>query len=187
MCYKIEKDILEIGILSGQPVVVITTIDENGVRNAAAFGSYFRLGKSVIIAMHKKSHTCQNILKTGEFVMNIPGFKDFESIMMVSRDYSGKQDEIAGAGLSEEKSSKVAPPTITEYPASVECRMKWSKDEGEEVILSAEMICGKCDESYMDMKGKFDQVKAGILHIVRFPEPLYIKADRYVQGIETMT
>jgi len=95
-------------------------------------------------------------------------------------------DEIAASKLKAESSRMVSAPTIRDYPASVECRLKWTKPEGTHVLVAAEMLCGRCDEAYLDPAGRFDQVKAGVMHIVRYPEPIYIAADRYVQGIETM-
>jgi len=187
MCYKTETDLKTTGLLSSDPVIVITTIDKKGIPNTAAFGSYLRIGSTIIIAIHPGSHTYRNIMETREFVVNIPGLKDLESIMRVSRSYPDETDEIASSGLKAEPSLKVKPPTIVEYPASVECRFKWTKEEGSHVLVAGEMVCGKCDDAYLDPMGRFDQVKAGVLHIVRYPEPVYIVADRYVQGIELMT
>jgi flavin reductase (DIM6/NTAB) family NADH-FMN oxidoreductase RutF len=186
MCYKTETDLKNTKILSSDPVIVVTTIDKEGAPNTAAFGSYLRIGFTIIIAIHPDSHTYQNIVENGEFVVNVPGLKDLESIMRVSRDYPKGTDEIKASGLRAEKSLKVKPPTIMEYPASVECRLKWTKPEGTHVLVAGEMICGKCDDAYLDPMGHFDQVKAGVLHIVRYPDPVYIVADRYVQGIEQM-
>lgn len=187
MCYKTEVDIKKAKLLSGDPVIVITTISKQGINNAAAFGAYLRIGSTIIVAIHPKSDTYKNIMETGEFVVNIPGRKDLESIMKVSRSYPAEVDEIQEAGLKAEKSSKVKPATIEDYPASVECRLKWTREEGSHVLVAAEMIYGRCDEAFMDPAGRFDQVKAGVLHIVRYPEPIYIVADRYLQGIESMS
>jgi flavin reductase (DIM6/NTAB) family NADH-FMN oxidoreductase RutF len=186
MCYKTEINLNAAHLLSSDPVIVITTISKNGVNNAAAFGSYLRIGFTIIIAIHSESHTYKNILETKEFVVNIPGYKDLESIMRVSRAYPEGTDEIAASGLRPEASLLVKPPTIVEYPACVECRFEWAKPEGTHALVAGEMICGKCDDSYLDPVGRFDQVKAGVLHIVRYPDPVYIMADRYVQGIESM-
>ena len=186
MCYKTEVDLKKAKILSSDPVIVITTKSKQGVNNAAAFGAYLRIGSTIIVAIHPQSDTYKNIMETKDFVANIPGRKDLESIMKVSRSYPEDVDEIKEAGLKAEPSIKVKPPTIEDFPASVECRLKWTKPEGTHVLVAAEMICGRCDEAYLDPAGRFDQVKAGVLHIVRYPEPIYIVADRYLQGIELM-
>ncbi len=186
MCIKSRVDPKTTKLLSSDPVIVITTVNENSVNNAAAFGTYLRIGSTIIVAIHPQRHTYKNILATKEFVINIPGLKDLESIMVVSRSYPEGTDEIAASGLTAEPSLMVRPPTIVEYPASVECRLKWTKPEGTHILVAAEMLCGRCDETYLDPAGRFDQVKAGVLHIVRYPHPIYIIADRYVQGIELM-
>jgi len=186
MCYKNEVDLQKTKVLAGNPVIVITTVDEKGTNNVAAIASYFRIGSTIILAINRDSHTYKNIVKTGEFVANLPGLKDLESIMKVSRPYSGESDEISASGLKSEASLMVKPPTIREYPASVECRLKWTKDVETYDLVAAEMLCARCDETYIDPAGHFDQVKAGVLHIIRYPDPVYIVADHYVQGIERM-
>jgi len=187
MCYKTEVDLSTTRLLSSDPVVILTTLNKDGTNNAAAFGSYFRIGSTIIFAISPDCHTYRNIIESGEFVINIPRFKDLESIMKVSRSYPEGMDEIKASDLQTEPSLKVSPPTIVEFPASVECRLKWTREEGSHHLVAAEMICGRADEAYMDPAGRFDQVKAGVLHIVRYPEPVYIVADRYVQGVELMT
>lgn len=186
MCYKKEVDLHRAKPLSGDPVIVISTMDEKGVSNVAAFGSYLRIGPTIILAISPDCHTYKNIIRSKEFVINVPGLKDMEFVMRASRAYAAGQDEIKAAGLKAESSLMVAPPTIRDFPASVECRLKWTKNEGSHDLVAADILCGRCDEAYLDPVGRFDQVKAGTLHIVRYPEPVYIVADRYIQGIERM-
>jgi flavin reductase (DIM6/NTAB) family NADH-FMN oxidoreductase RutF len=91
-------------------------------------------------------------------------------------------NEIQEAGLGELKSTIVKPPGIVEYKAHIECRFKWEKDVGSHMLVAGEMLTGSCDEGLLDKKGYFDVVKAGILHIVRYPEPVYISPEKYVEG-----
>ncbi len=50
------------------------------------------------------------------------------------------------------------------------------------MLVAGEMLAGSCDEGLLDEEGYFDVVKAGVLHIVRYPEPVYISTDRYIRG-----
>ena len=47
------------------------------------------------------------------------------------------------------------------------------------------MIAGSCDEGLMDSDGYFDVVMAGVLHIVKYPKPVYISPTEYVYGKES--
>ena len=57
MCCKVRIDFRAAKLLSSDPVIVITTVNEEGVNNAAAFGSYLRIGQTIIVAIHPERHT----------------------------------------------------------------------------------------------------------------------------------
>jgi flavin reductase (DIM6/NTAB) family NADH-FMN oxidoreductase RutF len=117
-----------------------------------------------------------------EFVINLPGKDQIDSIMVFGKSYPEGVNEIKEAGLTETESTVVKPPGIAEYKAHVECRFKWEKEVGSHMLVAGEILAGSCDEGLLDEKGYFDVVKAGILHIVRYPEPVYISPEKYVEG-----
>ncbi len=186
MCCKMEVDLRKTRILASNPVIVITTRNPDGSNNAGAFGSYMRVDNNIIIAIHPESHTFRNIRLRGEFVINVPGLKDMESVMLTGRSWAEGTDEIAACGLKAEPSLHMASPTIMDYPACVECRLVETRSQGSHMLVTGEMTHARCDEAYLDPAGCFDLVKAGTLHIVRYPQPVYTVADRYIQGIQTM-
>jgi flavin reductase (DIM6/NTAB) family NADH-FMN oxidoreductase RutF len=102
--------------------------------------------------------------------------------MVFGKGYPKGVNEMQEAGLTELKSTKVKPPRIAEYKAHVECRFKWEKEVGSHMLVAGEMLAGSCDEGLLDEEGYFDVVKAGVLHIVRYPQPVYISPERYVEG-----
>ncbi len=65
---------------------------------------------------------------------------------------------------------------------TVECKYKWEKDVGSHILVAGEMLSGSCDEGLIDEEGYFDVVKAGVLHIVRYPQPVYISPTEYIYG-----
>ncbi len=169
-------------LLTSEPVIVITTVDNEGNVNGAAFGSYVRVAPLIMVAVFPGHHTYSNIKETKEFVVNLPGKDQIDSIMVFGKSYPKGVNEIQEAGLTELKSTIVKPPRIKEYKAHIECRFKWEKEVGSHMLVAGEMLTGSCDEGLLDEKGYFDVVKAGILHIVKYPEPVYISPDRYVEG-----
>ena len=169
-------------LLTSEPVIVITTVDREGNVNGATFGSYVRVAPLIMVAIFPGHHTYSNIKQTGEFVVNLPGRDQIDSIMVFGKSYPKGVNEIKEAGLAELKSTKVKPPRIAEYKAHIECRLKWEKDVGSHMLVAGEMVAGSCDEGLLDEEGYFDVVKAGVLHCVRYPEPVYICAESYVEG-----
>jgi flavin reductase (DIM6/NTAB) family NADH-FMN oxidoreductase RutF len=174
-------------ILTTNPVMVITTIDKKGNINTAAFGAHMRIGRTLLVAIYPGHHTYDNIKATGEFVVNVPGKDMFESIMVVSRDYSGGVNELEKSGLTAIPSLQVKPPTIAEYKGSVECRFLWEKQVGSHAVVAGEMIAAQCDKELWDEKERtFNVAQAGVVHIAKYPQPVYICGDKYLIGKETM-
>jgi len=176
-------------LLTTHPCMVITTVDAEGRVNAAAFGSYVVISPYLLCAVWPGHETYRNLTTTGEFVVNLPGRDQLDSIMIVSRDYPDGVNELPEAGLTELPSLAVKPPRIAEYKAHVECRTLGEQIVGSHHLVTAEMIAGSCDAGLFGPDSRFDQVKAGVVHICRYPEPVYIAADRddYVRGEATMT
>lgn len=174
-------------LLTTAPCMVITTVDQEGRPNAAAFGSYVVISPHVLCAIWPGHETYANIKSTGEFVINVPGRDQLESIMIVSRDYPDGVDEVLKAGLTEMPALEVRPPRIVEYKAHVECRYVGEQKVDSHRLVVGEMIAGSCDEGLFGNDDRFDVVKAGIVHICRYPEPVYIACDRddYVRGRAT--
>jgi len=169
-------------VLTSDPVMVLTTIDEKGRVNGAAFGSYVRIAPHILVAIYPGHHTYSNIKKAKEFVVNLPGRDQLESIMVFGRHYPDGVSEIEKAGLKAIDSVKVKPPRIAEYKAHVECVFKWEKEVGGHMLVAGEMVAASCDEGLLDENNYFDVVKAGVLHIVRYPDPVYTCAENYLKG-----
>ncbi len=169
-------------LLTSEPVIVITTVDKKGNVNGAAFGSYVRVAPLIMVAISPGHHTYSNIKETGEFVVNLPGRDQMDSIMVFGKSYPKDVNEIQEAGLTELESIMVKPPRIEEYKGHIECKFKWEKDVGSHMLVAGEMLVGSCNEGLLDEEGYFDVVKAGVLHVVRYPEPIYISPEKYVKG-----
>ena len=97
-------------------------------------------------------------------------------------------NELPEAGLTEVPGVMVKPPRIAEYKAHVECRYVGEQNVGSHSLVVGEMVAGSCDKGLFGTDNRFDVVGAGVLHICRYPEPVYIAADRddYVRGEATM-
>lgn len=77
----------EPGILYfGTPVVLISTVNENGSYNLAPMSSAFWLGWRCMLGLAAISKTPQNMLRTGECVLNLP------SVENIAAEPSGSHD-----------------------------------------------------------------------------------------------
>jgi len=173
-------------LLVTAPCMVVTTVDRRGRVNAAAIGSYVVVSPYVLCAIWPGHETYRNIRSTGEFVINVPGRDRLDSIMIVSRDYPVGVNELIEAGLTELPAVKVTPPRIREYRAHVECKYVGEQKAGSHRLVVGRMVAGSCDRGLFSPDHRFDAVKAGVVHICRYPEPVYTAADRYVRGKATM-
>jgi flavin reductase (DIM6/NTAB) family NADH-FMN oxidoreductase RutF len=69
----VEHSLIDPAILYfGTPVVLLSTIAENGTTNTAPMSSVFWLGQTAVLGMGSRSQTAQNLLATGECVINLP-------------------------------------------------------------------------------------------------------------------
>ena len=117
-------------LLTSEPVIVITTVDKKGNVNGAAFGFYVRVAPLIMVAIFSGHHTYSNIKEIEDFVVNLPGRDQIDSIMVFGKSCPKGENEIQEAGLTELKSTIVRPPRIEEYKAHIECRFKWEKEVG---------------------------------------------------------
>ena len=60
----------------GTPVVLISTMNEDGSYNLAPMSSAFWLGWRCIIGMATTSKTVQNLKRTGQCVLNLPSVNE---------------------------------------------------------------------------------------------------------------
>lgn len=114
-----------------RPIALITTVSANGTLNAAPYSLFNILGHDPpIIAVGVLPHpagrlkdTGENILATGEFVVNLVSDDLAEAMNTACIDAPTGVSELELAGLPIGSSAKVAPPIITNSPVSLECRL----------------------------------------------------------------
>jgi flavin reductase (DIM6/NTAB) family NADH-FMN oxidoreductase RutF len=110
------------------PVAIVTTVDENGVVNAAPFARIFPWSDNVnkpqlSLSIAPMWHTASNIRKTKEFVANWPSIDILKEVMICATNYPRGVNELEEAGLHQIPSNKVKPPRIKECLAHYECRL----------------------------------------------------------------
>ncbi len=106
------------------PVVLISTISKDGVRNAAPWGCIMPILRpldEIAIASWLKRDTLENIRETGEFVVNVPTVDMAEAVEICAKSFPPEVDEFEEANLVPRPSAKVRPSGIAGCVAWMEC------------------------------------------------------------------
>jgi len=114
-----------------RPIALISTRSETGVANCAPY-SYFNAvcedPMLVVLSFNlrtdsQRKHSLANILRTGEFVVNLVDEGIANGMHLSSAEYPEDVSEFGPAGFTEAACRVVAHPRIAEAPASFECKL----------------------------------------------------------------
>ena len=118
----------------GTPVVLVSSTNEDGSPNLAPMSSAFWLGWRCMLGFEAVSKTPNNIIRTGQCVLNLPSIDQVQSINRISmvtgsnpvplgktkRGYRHHADKFGIAGLTPVASEMVTPPRVQECPIQLE-------------------------------------------------------------------
>src|ERR1700737_4719097 len=129
---------VEPAILSlGTPVVLVSSINEDGSPNLAPMSSAFWLGWRGTLGFEAVSKTPNNIVRTGECVLNLPSMDQVGAINRLSRltgsnpvpagkalrGYRYEPDKFGAAGLTPIAAETVGAPRVLECPIQLEAKL----------------------------------------------------------------
>lgn len=162
-----RKELFKGSILFGPvPAVLVTTVDKAGQPNVFTVG-WTGVACShppmVTIAVRKERLSYENILATGEFVINLTTRQ-----MLKMTDFCGcrsgrKVDKIKHFGLELDPGVDVAVPSLAISPVALECRVKSVTELGSHDLFIAEVLRNKVDAKIIDGDGKIRLGEAGLL------------------------
>lgn len=153
-----------------RPVAWVTTLDRDGVVNAAPF-SFFNVFSEdpalVILGLQHRpdrsaKDTTRNIAESGEFVVNIANAALLDRMVATASPYSPGISEPDSLGIATAPSVLVGPPRIAEAPVALECRRHTSLAFGpEREIMIGEVLAlhardGLIDEATWRVEWKGD-------------------------------
>lgn len=122
----------------GTPVVLIGTTNEDGTPNLAPMSSAWWLGWRCMLGLARSSKTPQNMLRTGECVLNLPSAdmvgavnrlarttgSDPVPTAKLARGYRHEKDKFGTAQLTPARGDLVAAPRALECPVQLEARVE---------------------------------------------------------------
>ena len=155
-------------VLAPRPTVLVSTVNKNGVSNAAPFSFVMPVSMEpplVAFASARKRHTLKNIREVGDFAVNIPSSSLIKQTWGCAEPLPEDVSEITQTGLTEVKSSKIKSPKIKECFARFECKFKAEYDAGDHVIVVGKIVHTEVDDSIFDGE-TFNPKKADpLMHI----------------------
>lgn len=121
----------------GTPVVLISTLNEDGSPNLAPMSSAWWLGWGCMLGLTSGSKTPQNLKRTGQCVLNLPSADLVAAVDRLAlttgsnpvpqyKQAMGFQhvaDKFGRAGLTPLASDLVAPPRVAECPVQLEAEL----------------------------------------------------------------
>lgn len=155
-----------------QPVLIIGTYDKNGKPNAmnAAWAGQWD-AHEIMISMGKHA-TTENLDSNGDFTV---AFATKETL--VAADYVGivsaknEPSKMEKTNWTAVKAENVNAPVFTDFPMTLECRIKRKIDESETgYYIIAEIVNIVCKEEYLGEDGKPDIEK---MHLITF-DPIHM-------------
>lgn len=128
----------------GTPVVLVSTVNEDGSTNVAPISSIWWLGWSAMIGIDASSKTTENLLRTGECVLNLPSIDQASHTNKLAKvtgqsdvplhkkalGYCHAKDKLAIADLNTDPSEQVAALRIRECPVQLEAKLRKASEFG---------------------------------------------------------
>jgi len=122
----------------GTPVVLISSVNEDGSYNLAPMSSAWWLGRHCMLGLAAVSQTPQNLVRTRECVLNLPSDTMVAAVnrlarttgsdpvpeIKVRRGYRHVRDKFGLAGLTPIPSRTVAAPRVQECPVQLETKVE---------------------------------------------------------------
>jgi len=149
---------LLLGTIVPRPIALITTLGRDGRINAAPYSLFNVMGHDPAIAMvsvlaHPEARmkdTANNILATGEFVLNLVSEDLAEAMNVTCIDAPPGIDELDLANLRTAASIKVKPPRVAASPVAFECRFLTSLSFGpNQAIVAGQVVHAHVEDRFV--------------------------------------
>ncbi|MHC1743172.1 MAG: flavin reductase family protein [Syntrophobacteraceae bacterium] len=134
------------------PVTVITTVDGEGIPNAAPYSCVMPILRPhplIASASALPRDTLRNIRSTGEFVVNVMGKPAFREAMKCAKDYPPEVNELEEAGLDTLPSKQVKPPRIRAAVGWIEAKLDREVADERYVLIIGQVVCSEINDLYV--------------------------------------
>ncbi len=149
------------GAVIPRPIGWISSISKDGIPNLAPFSFFNAVGEdpphvmfSTVRPNNSNKDTLNNVLETGQFVVNMVVEDIVEQMNTTSQSVSSDVNEFELAGLTAIPSLKVKAPRVKESPINMECELVHhytleNNKHGGATIIIGRVIMFHIDESVL--------------------------------------
>jgi flavin reductase (DIM6/NTAB) family NADH-FMN oxidoreductase RutF len=127
----------------GTPVLLLSTLNEDGTANLAPMSSAWALGYTVMLGLGAQGKTIENLRRERECVVNIPSSSLWQNVERLAPltgtdpvpaakagKFRHEPRKFEAAGLTPQASHAVAPPRVRECPLQLEATVTAIHDIG---------------------------------------------------------
>lgn len=178
---------LLVSCIGPRPIAFVSTINKNGVPNAAPFCFFMPvtpsppiIALSIIRRGDTKKDTIRNIEHTRDFVVNVVDETLVTAMNTASGSYPPDMSEFDLAGIRPVPGEIVKSPRISESPIQLECKLHSIVELGEvpASLVLGEIVCIHVKDSYMK-DGTVDPTK--LKPVGRLGENLYVRFSDFFE------
>jgi flavin reductase (DIM6/NTAB) family NADH-FMN oxidoreductase RutF len=188
---KIPTGLLHSHLLAAvapRPIAFASTMDKHGNPNLSPFSFFNVFGVNPPIAIFSPArrvknntikHTLENVMETGEVVINIVNYSMVQQASLASTEYAKGINEFEKSGFTPIPSEKVKPFRVKESPVQLECKVNEIIHTGSEGgagnLIICEILLVHISEDVLDANGKIDQHKIDV--VGRLGGDWYVRAN----------
>lgn len=175
------------GLIVPRPIALVTTVNAQGVVNAAPFSLFNMIGEEpplVLISLNRSAagslkDTAVNILANEQFVVHIADEAMAQAMHDCGTALPPEQSEIDLVGLTTTPSSAVAPPRIAEAPVAFECQLAEKMETESRHIFIGRVLRLHARDGLLDMEKHHVRLD-DYFPVARFGSDLYVRTrDRF--------
>lgn len=159
-----SEDIIK--LIQTHPVSVVTTVNEDGVCNAATFSWLSPVSfdpPMMAVMVSPERYTYQNLHDKGQFVVNVITKHFLDELMKVgTQSFRENPNKIDESDFTLRKSKKVEPKGLKEAVIWLECKVEKMVEAGDHVIVVGEIVYAEVEDEFWD-DGRFLAEKAETL------------------------
>jgi flavin reductase (DIM6/NTAB) family NADH-FMN oxidoreductase RutF len=177
-----------LGAVAPRPICFASTVNKEGRPNLSPYSFFNVFGSNPTTLVFSPSrrvrdntikHTLENLVETGEVVINVVTYAMVQQASLSSCEYAREVDEFEKAGFTKLASEAVKPWRVAESPVQMECKVRQIIETGTEGGAGNLVICDllvmHINDAVLNGQGQIDPHKIDL--VARMGQDYYCRAS----------